>query len=336
MHTKTILIPGNAITQTGTFTVPSDFASLVAIHAIGGTSVEDVSNSGWGGAAWAVSYSATGLTPGQTCYYQVGGAYNTLSTNINSWFNISSNTSPSTSSLGVSAQGAGNGNQGHASQSIGDYAYDGGTRGTSGSSEAGSGGGGAAGPNGSGAPGGDGYGGNNSGGAGGGGAGDSVVSGNGQAGLYNAGGQGGISGNYSGGGGVGATTSSYAAAGQTGTGAGGGGGYGGTFGTLYLNGANGAMENLWFGSVYPDTSGTGTWAGPGGGGGGAGAQLNGVPAWVGGTPGTSLGYGGGAGGSASIQVPGGPGLIVFQYKAPNQFNPAISGGVVIHPGVVFS
>ena len=90
------------------------------------------------------------------------------------------------------------------------------------------------------------------------------------------------------------------------------------------------MENLWNGSVYPDTSGTGTYAGPGGGGGGGATSAAGVG-------GNGAVYGGGGGGGwVTNGQPGGP-IIVFTYngQAPNPIV-TIGTGISIQHGVTFT
>ena len=76
MTTKTILITSGS----GTFTVPSDFISLVSIESIGAGAGNPYAGSavGLGGGAYAKSISTSGanLVAGGTAFYQVGVANN--------------------------------------------------------------------------------------------------------------------------------------------------------------------------------------------------------------------------------------------------------------------
>jgi hypothetical protein len=120
MTTKTIFITNVGYS---TFTVPSDFISLVSVEAIGaggagaGSSVGAAGGGGGGGGSYAKSISVSGLSPGSTAYCLVGSGNIalspvfptfTLSPGIpielkHTWFNTSSNAKPSTSSTGVFA-----------------------------------------------------------------------------------------------------------------------------------------------------------------------------------------------------------------------------------------
>ena len=255
MTTKTIFITSGG----GVFTIPSDFGSLVSVQAIGNGGGNGSNTSGWGAGAWAQSVSATGsnLVASGTAYYNVAAPNNGANT---TWFNLTANATPTSTTQGVSAMGGGFGgatNGGPVSQCIADTAFAGGNGGAVGATY-GAGGGGAAGPNGPGGNGGNGNPGAAGTGVGGGGAANN--GGNGTDGNGTNGGNGGGSSGF----GVGATSSVAATAATAGTGAGGGGG----FSSSEPVGGAGAMLNLWTGSIYPTTTGTGTTLGPGGGGGG--------------------------------------------------------------------
>ena len=338
---KTILITsGN-----GTFTVPNDFASLIAIHAIGagttGYTYRNVnSNDGLldsyivlGGSGGA--YAKTDLPvlyPGATCYYNVSSALGTASLVYHSpqpytrypqydtWFNAVANTYPTSASHGVLAQKANSNSMnefasypGLAADCIGTVAYNGGYANLAG--------GGAAGPGGPG----------------------------GGIGIITIGGFGGTEPGFLAGGGSGYGTAGTALsinAGNAPSGTGGGGGAGGYSGAdsesdltnnaLYGTNGNGSMLNIWNGSVYPDISGSGTWAGPGGGGGSnthdtqifiAPGEYNVVLS--GHIGGNGSVYGGGAGGSAIGTPTAGDGLIVFTYVSP-----VVVGNGIFIPGQV--
>lgn len=209
------------ITSTGSFTIPSDFASLVSIEAIGAGANGAASTyspifggsngAGGGGGAYAKITSLSGLTAGGTLYCQVPAA-----NSGDAWANITTNAAPTSTSDGVLAKGASGSSRGASSTSVGTTKRDGGNAGNGG------GGGGAGGPNGDGGNGGgslSGAGGVGNNGASGGGSGGSYPGGAGGNGSYwiqtsnsatagpggggGSGMPGGAGGNYGGGGGGG-------------------------------------------------------------------------------------------------------------------------------------
>ena len=305
MATKVIFLTA---TGTGTYTLPTNFVSLVSVEAIGGGGSGAVAggNTGFGGGGGGYSYSnaITGLTAGQTLYYNVGlggTSGSSASDGGDTWFNTS-NSAPVANTTGVLAKGGTQGTTsstgigGAAASGVGTIKFSGGNGGASTVSQIRAGGGGAAGPSGNGGNGGDGYTNNPGSGGGGGGANGGTAGANGTASV---GGNGGDGGGGTGGG-AGATSSVVAQAGTTGTGGGGGGGQGST----NWNGGNGGT-----GSVWTQTS-DGSTAGPGGGGGGS--ALNSGGSSFGGN-GVNYGGAGGAGGSSGAGA-GGQGIIVLTYS----------------------
>ena len=144
------------------YVIPANFNSLLAIEAIGpgGARNNTAPNcTSGGGGAYAKIITLSGLTAGQTCYYQAGQEGATGSaTPTDAWFNTS-NTAPSSTATGVLAKCGNNsstagvgGLGGTAAASIGATTYSGGNGGSnnSGTTTTMSGGGGAAGPNGAG------------------------------------------------------------------------------------------------------------------------------------------------------------------------------------------
>ena len=139
------------IKTSGSFTIPSDFASLVSIEAIGAggngaasTYVVFIGGSngaGGGGGAYAKNDTLTGLTAGGTLYCNVP----TTGGSAAAWANKTANTEPTSTADGVAARSASGSSRGTAASSVGTLTRDGGA----GNSTYG-GGGGAAGPNGSG------------------------------------------------------------------------------------------------------------------------------------------------------------------------------------------
>lgn len=301
MATKTIFLTTTGTEQT--WTIPSDFVSLIAVEAIGSGSSSTV-KSGGGAGSYASSNSISGLVAGQTVYYRIqvntlgGLAYFSKTTG-----------NPTSTSNGVRAVSGTSSerNGGTAAASLGTVTYSGGSGGSSGVYTQGGGGGGAAGQGGAGANGGNAGSNNGYGGAGGG------ASSGGSVGLTSpsltAGGAGGNS--FSGyGGGAGATVSSNAESGSFGGGGGGGCGQSTTLAST-RRGGNGGMSGTW-------TDYLGNTVGPGGGGGGGGSAnltSDGV------LPGNAGGYGGGGGGSyvntTSLKGLGTQGIIVFTYNAPD-------------------
>lgn len=227
---KTLVFSGS---QAGSFTIPSDFGSLVSIGAFGaaGQNLPVTATSqggGGGGAGYSETTGASITNPmvaGSTLvYYNVaalGGG-----TSASSWINIGINAAPSAVTSGVSAFSGGNSNTntggagGSTISAIGTTKFAGGTGGAGFTSTRynGGGGGGSGGPSGAGAAGGAAF--NSSNLRGGGGGGGSNGGSVGNAGLTAAGGAGGsITG---GSGGTGATAAAAATAGTNGGGSGGG------------------------------------------------------------------------------------------------------------------
>ena len=301
-------------TGTGTYTVPSDFLSLVSIEAIGGGGSGGSSAGGGGGGAYAMSNNIA-IAPGQTLYYRVGVQGGSRGTNgtSRSWMNLT-NAEPTSNTTGVLADGGALGSTanttigaigGQSSNSIGVITFSGGSGGALGANSAASGGGGAAGPGGTGGNGSSGYSTSAGRGAGGGGASLLGPGFNATAGTATAGGTGGNGGNGIGGG-AGATSSGAGTAGTALTGGGGGGMFGsGTF----AGAAGGTGVPIW-----TATRGTyiGLSAGPGGGGAGGGG--------IGTTGGTGGFYGGAGGGFNTGLDPGQQGIIVFTYIGKSNFN----------------
>ena len=315
----------------GSFTIPSDFVSLISVEAIGGggsgaaVGSSGTFTGGGAGGAYAKSTSISGLSSGQTVYVNIGSGGATVTWNTpasfangnpggDTWFNTS-NSAPSSSTSGVLAKGGGAGLAsssqalgGQAASCVGDIAYSGGNGPSVGSPPNYCGaGGGAAGPGGAGGAGGyatvAGY---NGQGAGGGGSGATLtlpgtIGGTGGTGFAGAGGA--STGQT---GGAGATTSSDATVGVNG--GGGGGGYAYDSVPSREQGQNGGSGSFW-----TQTSNSAT-AGSGGGGGGSCQNISNSSA---------AGNGGlyGAGGSAyngyiflgAITGSGAQGIIVFTY-----------------------
>jgi len=303
MATKVVFI---TTVGTGTYTIPSDFVSLVSVEAIGGGggSIRSDTNAsgGSGGGAYSKSTTMTGLSANLLVYYNVGagGTAGTSPTDGgDSWFNLT-NAAPAVSASGaggVLAKGGsiptdGVGGAGGVSTSgTGDVRNSGGNGATVGSGNAApgrGGGGGAAGPGGNGGNG-DTLNTGTQGLGGGGGGGASLIN----PGNNASAGTGGNGGGGTGGGGPAAT----GVAGTAGTGGGGGGA------TSVSGGAGGT------GSYWTQTSNSAT-AGSGGGGGGASSG-------AGDLGGAGALYGGGSGGSVLNVSTGAPagaqGIIVFTY-----------------------
>ena len=227
---KSIVFSGN---QSGSFTIPSDFLSLVSIRSWGAAGINSggitATNGGGGGGAGYSETIGSNIDPatmvaGSTpVYYSVpalGGGSST-----SSWINIGTNAQPTSSSSGVLAFCGGNtsnntgGTGGATASAVGSTKNAGGNGGTGFilTRNNGGGGGGAGGPSGSGAVGGNGFTTTNRGGGGGG------ASNGGSAGSNGATAAGGAGGSITGGtGGTGATASVAATAGTNGGGGGGG------------------------------------------------------------------------------------------------------------------
>lgn len=285
----------------------------VTFHLIGGgggggpaTSANVAGGGGGGGAYAQVTLDLTSTT---TAYVRVGagGTGGTSTHGGDTWVNISSNSPPTTSSVGALAQGGRSSSNGASANGggaggtgVGTLLRIGGAGGAGGGTWRGGGGGGAAaGPDGNGGAGGGNSGASNIYGGGGGGGANG-----GTAGAPGAGGGGGTGGNNILGAGGGATN------GGAGTNGGGGGGGNWESGT----GGTGSRQVLW-----TQTS-DGATAGPGGGGGGGGGNstLFGQPIPGGG--GIAGAYGGGAGGAGDSRNSsfgtirnGQPGIIVVSY-----------------------
>ena len=324
MATKVVFITSGV-----TFTVPSDFLTLVSVEAIGGggsgagVGSSNTFTGGGAGGAYAKSTSVSGLSANQTVYVNIGsggaaatrgfvGTDNPGNPGGDTWFNTS-NSAPSSSSTGVLAKGGGAGlnslsaaQGGQASASVGDVKYSGGNGPSTGSPPNLCGaGGGAAGPGGAGGAGG--YatvGGFNGQGAGGGGSGATLTL-PGTAGANGGTGAGGAGGASTGQtGGAGATSSSDATVGVNG----GGGGGGIADSTPSRDkGQDGGAGTFWI-----QTSNSAT-AGSGGGGGGPSQTVSSA---------TIAGNGGlyGAGGAAAngfgtlVSGAGAQGIVVFTYS----------------------
>jgi len=231
---KSIVFAGS---QSGSFTAPSDFGSLVSMRAFGsagtnsgGTATTNGGGGGGGGYSETVGASVTApIVAGSTLvYYNVPAL--AAGSSATSWINIGTNSEPSAVTSGVLAFSGENtssntgGIGGPTASAVGDTKNAGGTGGTGyiSTRRNGGGGGGAAGPSGAGATGGSGFTFAN---RGGGGAGAANGGSAGSAGTNTAGGAGGSI--IGGSGGAGATSSSNPTAGTNG--GGGGGGFGTTF-----------------------------------------------------------------------------------------------------------
>ena len=95
MATKVVFI---TTTGAGTFTVPSDFGSLISVEAIGGggSSGGSGAGAGAGGGAYAKSTWMI-LSANQPCYYRVGIGGGTTTSGVgtaHSWFNPTTNSPP--------------------------------------------------------------------------------------------------------------------------------------------------------------------------------------------------------------------------------------------------
>jgi len=311
-QTKTVLI-----TSGTSFTIPTDFGTLISVEAIGGGGAggTGVGYGAGGGGAYAKSTCVTGLSPGLTTYVSIGQGGSAGMSGTATWFNAVANTAPATFTQGVLAQGgqvgtgSSGGAGGSAATSVGTQTWAGGqgglTRGANCSSA--SGGGGAAGPNGTGGTGGSAVQRGCHGGGGGGGSGGTLITGG------SAGSRGGST-NGGAGGGTGGGTGGVASAGSPGTaGSGGGGGGGaGTSSAGYAGGA-GATGSYWICSASPSVT-----AGSGGGGGGAGYYTTSTA-----SSGAGGLYGGGGGGKANSGTSpgaGANGIIVFTYQVSGSAN----------------
>ena len=310
------------ITSGTSFTIPSDFSSLVSVETIGGGGGGARGQSGTsyatggGGGAYAKVTSISGLSANQSITVQVG-AGGTAAVNQNTAGGAGGNTYFNGTSLATSSVGAAGGSGGNvgnptsggagglASSSVGTTKYDGGRGGSVSNATAMGGGGGAAGGYGVGWNGGSGAlaagHGTPGGGGGGGGLGSAGGSGTGSA-----GGAFGAGGNGPNGTGGGATTGANGTAGTSGGGA-------GATGVTTGNGTNAGSGAT--GSSFTQTS-DGAIAGAGGGGGCGGSSSAGSSTGGNAGSGGLYGGGGGAAGPATTQGTAGAGaqgIIVFTY-----------------------
>jgi len=227
---KSIVFSGS---QSGSFTLPSDFGSLVSMRAFGsaGTNsggVTATNGGGGGGGGYSETLAASvtaSMVAGSTVVYYSAPAVGAGSS-ASSWINIGTNSAPSAVTSGVLAFSGGNtstntaGTGGATASAVGGTKNAGGTGGAGFTSTRnnGGGGGGAAGPSGAGANGGNAF--NTTALRGGGGGGAANGGSAGSNGTNTAGGAGGsITG---GSGGAGATSSAFATRGTNGGGSGGG------------------------------------------------------------------------------------------------------------------
>ena len=243
---------------------------------------------GGGGGAYAKSTITTGLTPNAPAYAQIGTYIDVLDT----WFNLSANSAPTSATTGALAKSASGRTGGQSASCIGATVYSGGNGGfgnTTGTQARGGGGGGAAGPSGVGKNGGDGFSYTTSaagtGGGGGGANGGSSTAGS-TGGTTTSGSGGAGNGGTGGGAGVSGTTT-----GNNGTNGGGGSGGGRGSSSSIVVAGKGSQQNIWTvgGINY----------GPGGGAGGGGATSSTTQSGAQNPFASTNGYGAG-GGSAGI------------------------------------
>lgn len=283
---------------TGTFTVPSDFSSLVYVAAVGpggnGFSSNVATAGGGGGGAYAESVTVTGLSAGSTIYISLGAGGG------DAWLNTVSNAPPTLATQGVLAKGgssatSGTGGQGgQSSACVGTTVFSGGNGGSATQIRSSGGGGGAANKGGNGGNGGNGSTSANTSGGGG-----------GSAALFTAAGVAGQNGSSTGGRGGYTPTQTPGNGAITGTtpalpGIAGGGGGGGTS-SVFVNGSYGGNGLGLIGYNFFT-------AGSGGGGGGGGNNGNG---------GNGGSYGGGGGGGTTAGT-GGAGYVVLVYNSSVQ------------------
>ena len=314
---KSIVFSGS---QSGSFTLPSDFSSLVSMRALGAAgqntaATASTQGGGGGGAGYsetsAASVTASMVAGSTVVYYNVaalGGG-----SSASSWINIGTNSAPSAVTSGVRAFCGGNtstntaGIGGPTASAVGSTKYAGGAGGAGFTVTRfnGGGGGGAAGPLGAGATGGAAW--NSNAGRGGGGGGASNGGSAGAAPVANN--VGGAGGSITGGsGGFGASASGPATEGTN------GGGSGGGYATTYGNPPAGSI--LLISSVpYLINGGTGGKGGQtgvynSGGNGGAGAYY------------TYTEYSPGF--YSNITPVAGDGLVIFTYNSTNP-SPPVTG-----------
>ncbi len=108
MAIKTIFI-----TSGTTFTIPSDFVSLVSVECLGagggipsGGASSAFSKGGGGGGGYANTTNITGLAANGTAYVNVGAGVTTTNGGT-TWFNGASNAAPTVSTQGALARGGG-------------------------------------------------------------------------------------------------------------------------------------------------------------------------------------------------------------------------------------
>lgn len=113
MAIKTIFI-----TSGTTFTIPSDFGSLVSVECLGAgggiyapSIPSSLSRSGGGGGGYAKTTAITGLAANGTAFVNVGAGATTTNGG-NTWFNGSANAEPTVSTEGALARGGGIGGSG--------------------------------------------------------------------------------------------------------------------------------------------------------------------------------------------------------------------------------
>ena len=108
MAIKTIFI-----TSGTTFTIPSDFGSLVSVECLGAgggmnsaLATSSLSKGGGGGGGYAKTTAITGLAANGTAYVNVG-AGGTTTNGGTTWFNGASNAAPTVSTQGALGRGGG-------------------------------------------------------------------------------------------------------------------------------------------------------------------------------------------------------------------------------------
>jgi hypothetical protein len=232
---RKIIILGSNTGTSGSFTLPSDFGSLVSLRAFGGGGINSGGSSasngaGGGGGGYSetlvASVTASMVAGSTLVYYNLPAP--AAGSSASSWINIGTNSAPTSVTSGVSAFFGGNtsdnisGAGGSSTSAVGNTRNQGGAGGAgyTSSRNNGGGGGGAGGPSGSGGSGGNAW--NSTGNRGGGGGGAVDGGGGGSAAPTNA--SGGAGGSISGGSG-GAPASSTTFSTEALNGNGGGGGY---------------------------------------------------------------------------------------------------------------
>jgi hypothetical protein len=261
---KTIVYAVRSASGERSFTLPTDFGSLISLEAFGSYATRDNQNrdGGGGGGAYAktlgTSVTASMVAGSTTVYYFVGASLDFFSDGESSYIRIGTSGAPSSVTDGVLAKGGSRpsnttgGTGGTTADSVGDTKYAGGNGGngsTGGVINNLGGYGGNGGPLGAGARGGNGFASTSSRGDGGGGA-----SNGGSAGANGTTSAGGAGGTITGGtGGTGATSTVAATSGTNGGGGGGGYGTGGTAGSAFggiLNNGTYATRGGPGGAVY--------------------------------------------------------------------------------------